>query len=163
MFRLLINMELRTWWFRSLIILEHPLLRGPGGLRPGEGRNRVFYCFWQRGVSATRCFLSHQNNIVFCPRQSYRFLKPWKYGQLQCARELKTRFPKNGHFQNLKIYLFLHNSFWNKCLKLGSYVMGKKTQLLIEQIFDLGLRSENIEFWKFPMAKKLYKFATGKL
>ena len=28
-----------------------------------------------------------------------------KNGQLQCARNFYTRFPKNGHFRNLKIYL----------------------------------------------------------
>ena len=31
-------------------------------------------------------------------------------------------------------------------MKLGSNVLGTKTKLLIEPIFDLGLRSENIEF-----------------
>ena len=32
-------------------------LRGPGGLWLGEGWNRVFCCFWWRGVSAAGCFL----------------------------------------------------------------------------------------------------------
>ena len=33
-------------------------------------------------------------------------------------------------------------------LKLNSYVLETKTKLLIQPIFDLCLRSENIEFWK---------------
>ena len=36
--------------------------------------------------------------------------------------------------------------FWDKCMKIGSYVLGTKTKLLIEPNFDLGLRSGNIEF-----------------
>ena len=43
------------------------------------------------------------------------------------------------------------NSFWDKCLKLVSYVLGTKTKLLIWPIFDLGLRSENFEFYKFQI------------
>ena len=31
-------------------------------------------------------------------------------------------------------------------MKIGSYVLGTKTKLLIEPNFDLGLRSGNIEF-----------------
>ena len=38
-------------------------------------------------------------------------------------------------------------SFWDKYLKLGSYVLGTKTKQFIELIFDFGLKSENIEFW----------------
>ena len=57
---------------------------------------------------------------------------------------LNRNFPKI----NFKIYILLY-SIWDKCLKLGSYVLGTKTKLLIEPIFDLGLRSENIEFLKF--------------
>ena len=41
---------------------------------------------------------------------------------------------------------FISYSFWDKCLKLGSYVQGAETEVFIEPIFDLGLRSENIEF-----------------
>ena len=56
-----------NWWLGWFIIsdLENcmlfiafpPLtkreLNGAGGLWPGEGRNRVFYSFWRRGVPAT--------------------------------------------------------------------------------------------------------------
>ena len=50
-------------------------------------------------------------------------------------------------------------SFWDKCLKRGSYVLG--TKFFMEPIFDLGLRSENrrlkltknadLEFSKFDI------------
>ena len=45
---------------------------------------------------------------------------------------------------------------------LESYVLGTKTKLLIEPIFDLGLRSENIEFQKLPVAQNPSKMGTGK-
>ena len=41
--------------------------------------------------------------------------------------------------------------FWDKCMQLGSHVLGTKTELLIEPIFDLGLRSGNIEFWNLVL------------
>ena len=42
-----------------------------------------------------------------------------------------------------KIYLLLQ-IFFDKCLKLDSYVLGTKTKLMIEPIFDSRLRSKNI-------------------
>ena len=46
---------------------------------------------------------------------------------------------------NFKIYIFLMvlRLMLETC---GSYVLGTKTKLLIKPIFDLGLRSESIEF-----------------
>ena len=57
----------------------------------------------------------------------------------------------------------------DKCLKLGRYyVIGTKTKFLIENIFNLGLRSENIEktnyensksaFWSILAYKQLLRF-----
>ena len=43
-------------------------------------------------------------------------------------------------------------SFWGNPLKQGSYLLGIKTKTLTCQIFDLGLRSENIQFWKSLVA-----------
>ena len=51
---------------------------GGGGQKTGKGRNRVIYCFQQRGVSGTRCFFTGSKNIA--PSRSYKMLKPGKYG-----------------------------------------------------------------------------------
>ena len=45
--------------------------------------------------------------------------------------------------------------FWDKPLKLYSYFLGTKTKFLSGQIFDLGLRSDNIEFWKCLPSKTI--------
>ena len=53
----------------------------------------------------------------------------------------KTRFAKNGLFRSLKsIYSY---KFWNRPLKLGSYVLGVKTQII-----------NRAEFWFRPLKSK---------
>ena len=68
-------------------------VKGGGGLQPGKGRNRVFFCFWQRGVSATRCFLPDQKILILA--EIREFWNP------------KTRFPENRQFWNFQ-NLLLH-------------------------------------------------------
>ena len=55
--------------------------------------------------------------------------------------------PRRSTFKSIFSYIF-----WDQCLKLESYVLGTK-KLSSDQHIDLGLRSENIEFWKFPVAQ----------
>ena len=69
--------------------------------------------------------------------------------------------PRKSTLKSIFSYIF-----WDKCLKLGSYVLGTKTKLSSDQNFDLGLsdlglRSENIEFWKLPVAQNPSKMGTG--
>ena len=73
---------------------------------------------------------------------------------------------KLSHFQILKIYTVTLRartliaisrkstlksissySFYGRPLKHGSHVLGTKAKFLINQIFDLSLRKENIGFW----------------
>ena len=72
-----------------------------------------------------------------------------------------ANFNRNSPKINPKILKSLFSYiFWDKCFKLGSYVLGTKTKLnewmnniLIssDRNFNLGLRSENVEFWKLPV------------
>ena len=121
-------------------------LKGPGGLRLGKSRNQVSYCFWQRGVSANICFLPHQKLLFLA--QVIKFLNPEYMGNYSTHANFKCVFPDIfGISKSIFSY-----SFWGKWLKLGSVVLGAKTKLLTEPIFDLGLRSENIEFLKFKFS-----------
>ena len=50
-------------------------------------------------------------------------------------------------------------SFWDKCLKLGGYVLG--TKFLIEPIFEVKYRILNFassQFWRFFGDRKFSKF-----
>ena len=57
----------------------------------------------------------------------------------QSKWKIVLKYWQPSHFMSLCI-------FQDKCLKLGSYVLGTITKLSSGQNFDLGLRSENIEF-----------------
>ena len=70
-------------------------------------------------------------------------------GYYSTHKNFKWDFPKMEFFEISKSTSSY--SFWDKCLKRGSCVLGTKTKFLIEPILDLGLRSENIEFWKFQI------------
>ena len=54
-------------YFEKFSLIEY-MIEGPNSTslkfeKPGEGQNRVFCCFWQRRVLATRpCFLPDQKN-----------------------------------------------------------------------------------------------------
>ena len=127
-------------------------IKGAGGLRPGEGRNRVF-CFWRRGVSATRCFLPAQK-ILFLAKV-IKFWNTENMGNYSMCANFKRVFPKMYIFGISKsIFSYI---FWDKCMKLESYVLGTKTKILIEPIFDLGLRFGNIEILKCPPFQKSSK------
>ena len=115
--------------------------KGTGGLQSREGRNRVFCCFWQNGESATRSILPDQKKLFLA--EAIKFWNPENTGNNSMCANFKRVFPKMDIFGFSKSISY---RFWDKCLKLGSYVLGTKTKLLIEPIFDLGLRSENIEF-----------------
>ena len=68
---------------------------------------------------------------------------------LNCCSHLSLAARRDGTTQ----YTHTHN----RPLKLGSYVLGTKTKFLSGQNFDLGIRSENIELWKSPEGKNLWK------
>ena len=73
------------------------------------------------------------------PSQSYKIFKFWIY----------RVFPEMDIF-GISKFIFSY-SFWDKCLKLGTYVPGAKTKLLIEPIFYLGLRREKCRILKFEI------------
>ena len=103
------------------------LRRPGGGLRPGKGRKRVLCCFWQRGVPVTRCFLPDQK-ILFLAKV-IKFWNPEKMGNYRTRANFKCVFPKMDIFGISKsIFSYI---FWDKCMKLGSYVLGTKTKVLI--------------------------------
>ena len=60
-----------------------------GGRRPGEGQNRVFCCFWQRGVSATRCFLLDQKILFLAEVVEF-----WNLENTGRPLKLKYKFSK---------------------------------------------------------------------
>ena len=92
-------------------------------------------------------FIIHRSGMPLFPSQSYWMFKSLKYIHY-------TAIPRKSTL-NLSIFSYI---FKNKCLRLGSYnVLGTKTKLLIELIFDLGLRSENIKFLKCPPCQKSSK------
>ena len=64
--------------------------------------------------------------------------------------------PQNTTLKSIFSYIF-----WDKCLKFGRYVLGTKKKLSGDQNFDLGLKSENIEFWKLLVAQNPSKMGTG--
>ena len=76
-----------------------------------------------------------------------KFLNPEYIGYYSMCANFKRVFPEMDIF-GISKFIFYY-SFWDKYLKLGSYVLGAKTKLLIEPIFDLSRRSENIEILKF--------------
>ena len=116
---------------------------------------KFFCCFWQRGVSASRSFLTDQKILLLA--EVIKFWNPENTGNYSTRANFKRVFPKMDIFGISKsIFSYI---FWDKCLKLGSYVLGTKTKLSSDQNFDLGLKSENIEFWKLLVAQNLQKWA----
>ena len=95
-------------------------------------------------MSANWCFLLDQT-ILFLA-EVIKFLNPEYMGNYSMWANFKHVFPRMDIFGISKSIFY---SFWDKRLKLESYVLGGKTKLLTELIFDLGLVSENIEFWNF--------------
>ena len=87
-------------------------IKGAGGLRPGEGRNRVF-CFWRRGVSATRCFLPAQK-ILFLAKV-IKFWNTENTGNYSIMRTLNAFSRKCIflEFQNLFSPTFFEVNAWN--------------------------------------------------
>ena len=79
-----------------------------------------------------------RNNIVPC--QGYRNFNSQKYIQLPCVRTLNA-IPRKSTLKSIFSFSYLGID-----LKLQIYVLGTKNKLLIEPNFDLGLKSENIEF-----------------
>ena len=72
--------------------------------------------------------------------------------------------PKLSHFEIAKIHTITFSySLSDGILILGSDVLKLNTKLLINQIFDLGLISENIEFWKCPPCQKSSKIKISNL
>ena len=82
------------------------IVKGAGGGRwPWEGQNRVFCCFWQRGVSATKCFLPDQK-ILFLA-EVIRFWNLENMGNYSTsANFIKHDFPKMD-FLEFKMYILL--------------------------------------------------------
>ena len=69
---------------------------------------------------------------------------------ISCSSILNAIF----YYHDTRKWTFLWNSFWGTLLKVGNYVLGTKTKLLVEPIFDLtfiilGIRNKIIEFGKF--------------
>ena len=121
---------------------ENRGLRGPGGSSTWRRSKSSFCCFWQRGVSATRCFLPDQK-ILFLA-EVIKFWNPENMGNYSMRANFKRVFPKMDIFGISKsIFSYI---FWDKCLKLRSYVLGTKTKLSRDPNVDLGLSSVNIEF-----------------
>ena len=108
---------------------------------PGVGGSRsILFSIASDGAECQLAwFLFRIKNII--PSRSYRVLKSRKYIQSNIARA-------NFYRNSLKSTLNSNSSysFWHGCLKLGSYFQGTKTKLSVAQNFDIGLRSENIEF-----------------
>ena len=61
------------------------------------------------------------------------------------ARATSIAIPQKSTLKSIFSY-----NFWGRPLKLRSYVLGTKTKILSEPIFDLGLTSKYIKFWKCP-------------
>ena len=121
-------------------------LKGAGGLQPDEGRNRVFCWFWQMGVSAIRCILPDQK-ILFLA-EVIKFWNTENTGNFSLRTNFKHVFPKMDIFVISKsIYSYI---FWDKCLKLESYVLVTKTKLWR----ILGYR----QFSKFNITSKFQAF-----
>ena len=110
---------------------------GPG---VGGGRGRFYFLLllMEQNVSLHDFFFRIKNII---PSRSYRVLKSRKYIQSNIARANFYRDSPKSTLNSNSSY-----SFWHGCLKLGSYFQGTKTKLSVAQNFDIGLRSENIEF-----------------
>ena len=110
-------------------------------LREPEGRRSIFsfsLFLIEKNVSYQDLF-SDWKNIV--PNLSYRILKSRKYiyNYIACANLIRD-------FAKINLKSFSSCSFWDGVLILGCYVLRINTQLFIDQIFDSGLRSENMEF-----------------
>ena len=83
-------------------------LRVRGGLRPGEGKNRITCYFLQRRGSATRCFYLDQNDIVRRSQPKLSYFEILKTHVITVRAEHQSRFTENGNYWNFKIYPFLH-------------------------------------------------------
>ena len=74
-----------------------------GGQKTGEGRNRVLYCFRQRGVSATRCFSLQLDQKILFLAVVIEFQNLENTGNYSTCKNFKRNFPKTDilEFQNL--------------------------------------------------------------
>ena len=74
------------------------------------------------------------------PCQSYRIFNLENTTNYSIPRNL-IAIPRKLTLKYISFY-----KYWARPLKLCSYVLGIKTKKLTQQIFDLGPRSENVEF-----------------
>ena len=101
--------------FWADIVISIKLIHGAGGggcLRPGEDQNQVFCCFWQRGVSVTRCLLLDQK-ILFLS-EVIKFWNLKNTGNYSTCANFKHDFPKMNIFAISKsIFSYISKqSYW---------------------------------------------------
>ena len=124
---------------------------GGGGLWPGEGRNMVFYCFWQKRVSATRYFLPDQKILFLSVVIGFWNLE--NIGNYSTRANFKRDFPKLDIFGIQKSISY---SFGDKCLNLGGYVLGTKKTF---DWADFRFRPQKWKYWilKIASGQKILK------
>ena len=66
--------------------------------------------------------------------------------QLHCTYDCIVRRTNDSPKINFEIYLILKFLRWR--LEIGGYVLGTKTELSIEQIFDLGHRLIEVDIYR---------------
>ena len=94
---LVINTDLGGIWPWGIYeIAMEKSLRGWQGHWSGEDRNRFFYCFWQRGVPATRCFILDEK-ILF-------LAEVIEFWNLEITGNYSTH--KNSKCDFLKMHIF---------------------------------------------------------
>ena len=110
---------------------------------PGEIQNRVFCCFWQRGVSATstRCFLLDQKKFL---------AKVIGFLNLENTGNYTVIYSTCANFFGIQKSIFSF-TFWNRPLKLGSYVL--RTLFFGLKLKQLAFIVEILIFEHFQLSK----------